>query len=94
MPDHDGLCALIRRSGPVAATSANLSGAPETHSAAAVAAQLDGRLPLILDAPPAAEQPASTIVDLTASHGAQILRRGGRAAEIAAFLADPQRAPC
>lgn len=94
MPDHVDLCALIRRSGPLAATSANLSGAPETHSAVAVAAQLDARLPLILDAPPASEQPASTIVDLTASPAAQILRRGGRAAEIAALLADTPHTPC
>lgn len=94
MPDHPELCALIRRSGPLAATSANLSGAPETHSATEVAAQLGGRLPLILDAPPGPQQPASTIVDLTASSDTQILRRGGRAAEIAAFLADPHAAPC
>lgn len=40
MPAHAGLCALMRRSGPLAATSANLSGAAETHTAAEVARQL------------------------------------------------------
>jgi L-threonylcarbamoyladenylate synthase len=94
MPDHLGLCALIRRSGPLAATSANLSGAPETHSADEVAAQLDGRLPLILSAPLQTEQPASTIVDLTAAQGPLILRRGGNALAIEAFIAHTLDALC
>ena len=66
MPDHDGLRRLLRRTGPLAATSANRSGDAETHTAAEVAAQLDGRIPLILadDPAPTAERgPASTIVD-------------------------------
>lgn len=87
MPDHSELRALIRRSGPLAATSANLSGAPETHSAAEVATQLVGRLPLILSAPPQPEQPASTIVDLTLAQAPQIVRRGANTADIIEYIA-------
>jgi L-threonylcarbamoyladenylate synthase len=90
MPAHAGLDALIRRSGPLAATSANRSGGPETHSAEEVRAQLDGRLPLILAdaAPAAARGPASTIVDLCDPAGPRLLRPGPIADEVAAVLAE------
>jgi L-threonylcarbamoyladenylate synthase len=48
MPNHGALRALIRRTGPLAATSANRSGATEARTAAEVLAQLGGRIPLIL----------------------------------------------
>ena len=48
LPDHDSLRSLIRLCGPLAATSANLSGAPETHTALEVIEQLGGRFPLVL----------------------------------------------
>ena len=106
MPAHAALCALIRRSGPLAATSANLSGAEETHTAAQVARQLAGahwpQLPLILqDADEDIEDradkhypsPASSIVDLSGSIP-YILRAGPIAAEVAAALAEIGLAPC
>jgi L-threonylcarbamoyladenylate synthase len=67
MPDHGWLRALIRHSGPLAATSANRSGSVEAHTAAEVLAQLDGRIPLVVaDDEPARPRAlaASTIVDL------------------------------
>ena len=66
MPDHDALRTLIRLAGPLAATSANLSGAPEAHTAREVIAQLEGRLSLVLADEDNARvrAPASTIVDL------------------------------
>ncbi len=78
MPNHAGLRALLRQTGPLAATSANRSGGPDTLSAAEVLAQLEGRLPLILsdDHAPAPRSKPSTIVDLTRATGPQILREG------------------
>ncbi|MDI9548699.1 MAG: L-threonylcarbamoyladenylate synthase [Chloroflexota bacterium] len=98
MPAHAGLCALIRRSGPLAATSANLSGAAEAHTAAQVAQQLAGRLPLILqdDADEAggrAPAPPSAIVDLSGSVP-RILRDGAIAADVIAALAEIGLTPC
>ncbi len=108
MPAHVALCALLQRSGPLAATSANLSGAAETHRAAQVARQLEGRLPLILqdhgeedagEEEPQEHQdatppsPASTIVDLSGP-APRILRRGPIAAEVSAALAELGLPPC
>lgn len=98
MPAHAGLCALIRRSGPLAATSANLSGAAETHTAEQVARQLAGRLPLILqdaadDAGSRKPSPASAIVDLSGP-APRILRGGSIAADVIAALAEIGLAPC
>lgn len=94
LPNHAGLRALIARSGPLAATSANLSGGPETHTAAEVAAQLAGRIPLILaDEDDAAahttQTPASTVVDLTQEHAGlpRILRPGALADAVLAVAA-------
>jgi L-threonylcarbamoyladenylate synthase len=66
MPNHDALRGLIRLAGPLAASSANLSGAPETHTIREVIAQLEGRIPLVLadEDDGRARAPASTIVDL------------------------------
>lgn len=78
MPAHAALCALLRQTGPLAATSANRSGGPDTHSAAEVLAQLDGYIPLILsdNAPIAQQSLPSTLVDLTDPAGPRILRQG------------------
>lgn len=48
LPDHTWLRALMRHSGPLAATSANLSGQPEARTVGEILAQLGGRLELIL----------------------------------------------
>ena len=90
MPAHDGLRRLLRRTGPLAATSANRSGGDETHTAAEVAAQLDGRIPLILadDPPPTADRgPASTIVDCSGPVPT-VLRAGPLDAAVRRLLAD------
>lgn len=100
MPAHAGLCNLIRRSGPLAATSANRSGGPDTRSAAEALAQLDGRVRLILADPtpdpapdpapdptvPPATRP-STIVDLTDPARPTLLRPGSLDAAVRACLA-------
>lgn len=48
-PDHPVALALLRAVGPLAAPSANRSGRPSPTQAAHVLADLDGRIPLILD---------------------------------------------
>jgi len=83
MPAHPALQTLIQQAGPLAATSANRSGAADTMTAAAVLAQLDGRIPLLLAGDQSeqdASRPAqpSTIVDLAQldMSGPRILRAG------------------
>jgi L-threonylcarbamoyladenylate synthase len=49
MPDHPVALALLRKVGPLAVTSANLSGQENTNTAEEVYKQLNGRLHLILD---------------------------------------------
>jgi L-threonylcarbamoyladenylate synthase len=90
MPAHDQLRALIRRAGPLAATSANLSGQPDTRSAQEVLAQLNGRIPLILaddvDADRRKTMTPSTIVDLTTTPPV-LLRAGPLEADVRRSLA-------
>jgi L-threonylcarbamoyladenylate synthase len=63
MPAHPAMQALIRESGrPLAAPSANRSGAISPTRADHVAASLEGRIPLVLDAGPTSEGVESTIV--------------------------------
>jgi len=64
-----------RRGGPLTATSANLSGAPECSSAAEVLAQLEGRIDGIVDGGRTPGGKGSTIVDATVSP-AKVLREG------------------
>lgn len=76
VPDHDAMRALIRAVGaPLATTSANLSGEPSPVTAAEVAAQLSGRVSLILDGGPCPGGTPSTILDLTGDTPV-ILREG------------------
>lgn len=49
IPDHPVARALLRAAGPMAVTSANLSGQPSPVNAEEVMRQLNGRIPLILD---------------------------------------------
>ena len=76
LPENDIARALIRAAGvPVAAPSANLSGRPSPTNAAAVAADMAGRIPLILDGGSCRFGVESTIVDCTGD-AAVILRPG------------------
>ena len=93
MPDNDIARALIRAAGvPIAAPSANLSGRPSPTTAAAVFADMDGKIPLILDGGPCQYGVESTIVDCTGECAA-ILRPGAvtreMLAEVLGELAPP-----
>ena len=86
MPNHPVALALIQAVGaPLAVTSANLSGAPETTSAEEVDAVLGNRLALILDAGRCPGGVASTVVDTTRDPPV-ILRRGARVQEVEQLL--------
>lgn len=76
IPDHPWLRELIRRLGrPLAATSANLHGGPNPASAEDVAAQLGGRIRMIVDGGPTPGDVPSTIVDVTGAE-LRVLRQG------------------
>ena len=76
MPDNDVARAFIKAAGvPVAAPSANLSGRPSPTTAEAVQADMEGRIPLILDGGVCRFGVESTIVDCTGEK-AVILRPG------------------
>ncbi|NLB97587.1 MAG: threonylcarbamoyl-AMP synthase [Armatimonadetes bacterium] len=89
MPDHAVAHALIECLGePLAAPSANRSGARSAVSADEVLADLDGRIDLVLDAGPAPLRVPSTVLDLT-SDPPRILRQGALpAAEIRKWVPD------
>jgi L-threonylcarbamoyladenylate synthase len=75
MPDHPFTLGLLKRSGPLATTSANLSGASNPLTAQDVLAQLDGRIDLVLDGGVCPGGVPSTIVDCTGKE-LKILRQG------------------
>jgi L-threonylcarbamoyladenylate synthase len=75
VPDHDVARKLIRLSGPLAVTSANLSGQPAAQTAEEALRQLGGRIEMILDGGRSPGGLASTIVDCSGV-GAPVLRAG------------------
>jgi len=75
MPDHGWLLKLLSASGPLASTSANLSGNPEARSAFEVLGQFGKKMDLIIDGGPSSQQNPSTVVDCS-SHDINILREG------------------
>jgi len=75
MPDHPVALALLQASGPLAVTSANLSGQLSATNAQEVLRQLDGRVDLIIDGGETVGGLPSTVVDCTGS-SLKILRAG------------------
>ncbi len=75
VPDHPVARALLRLSGPLAVTSANLSGQASPCTAEEVLAQLGSRIALILDGGRTPGGRPSTVVDCTAAEPL-ILRQG------------------
>jgi L-threonylcarbamoyladenylate synthase len=75
VPDLDIARALLRAGGPMAVTSANISGQQSPSSAEDVFAQLNGRIPLIIDGGRTPGGIPSTIVDCS-SDEVKILREG------------------
>ncbi len=80
MPLHPVAIELLREVGPMAVSSANISGQPAAVDAGEARNQLGDRVEVYLDAGPSAQQAASTIVDLTGATP-RILRTGPVSAE-------------
>jgi L-threonylcarbamoyladenylate synthase len=75
VPDHDIARALLRLTGPMAVTSANISGQPSPTTAQQVYEQLVGRIPMIIDGGETPGGVPSTLVDCTGAE-IQVLREG------------------
>jgi L-threonylcarbamoyladenylate synthase len=75
IPDHPDARALLRAAGPMAVTSANISGGASPSTAQEVYDQLKGRIPLILDGGKTQGGVPSTLADCTGDKPV-ILREG------------------
>jgi L-threonylcarbamoyladenylate synthase len=75
VPDHDIARALLRLAGPMAVTSANISGQSSPTSAIQVFIQLGGQIAMILDGGVTRGGIPSTLVDCTGEE-IQVLREG------------------
>ena len=67
MPDHEVALALLERTGPMAVSSANLSGLPAATEAAEADGMLGESVEVVLDGGPSPKGEASTILDVRAS---------------------------
>ncbi|WP_100351329.1 L-threonylcarbamoyladenylate synthase [Luteimicrobium subarcticum] len=75
MPDHEGALALLRRTGPMAVSSANRTGSPAATTAADARDQLGASVAVYLDGGDAPGGVASTIVDATGDRF-RVVRQG------------------
>jgi L-threonylcarbamoyladenylate synthase len=75
IPDHPVARELLRSTGPMAVTSANISGRPSPSTAQEVFQQLNGRIELIIDGGKTPGGVPSALVDCTGSE-IKILREG------------------
>ena len=75
VPDHPFTLKLLGEVGPLAVTSANRSGFPDSRTAAEVFGALSGRIELIIDGGPTPSGVPSTVVDCTVDPPA-LLRTG------------------
>jgi L-threonylcarbamoyladenylate synthase len=93
MPMQPVALELLRETGPLAVSSANLTGSPPATTAAEAEAQLGAAVSVYLDDGPCTDQTPSTIVDLTGAVP-RLLRRGvipvRRLREVAPLIADDE----
>lgn len=75
MPDLDFTLSLLKQTGPLATTSANLSGGPNPTTVKDVRDQLEDRPDLILDGGATPGPMASTVLDVSGK-GVKVLRQG------------------
>jgi L-threonylcarbamoyladenylate synthase len=78
MPDHEVALALLERTGPLAVSSANLSGLPAATEAPEAEGMLGDSVEVVLDDGPSPRGKASTILDVRLSQP-RLLRRGALA---------------
>lgn len=65
MPDHPVTLEILERTGPLAVSSANVTGEPAATTADAAEAMLGESVEVIVDAGPSLRKEASTILDVT-----------------------------
>jgi L-threonylcarbamoyladenylate synthase len=75
MPNHEFAINLMRRTGPLATTSANISGDANPRTGLDVLSQLGGRIDLLLDGGETPGAIPSTVVDISAKP-IRLLREG------------------
>ena len=86
MPLHPVAIELLREVGPMAVSSANVSGKPPASTADEAKAQLGESVAVYLDGGPSGEPVASTVIDLTGDDP-RVLREGAvKTAEVAEVL--------
>jgi len=91
MPNHPLALEMLKTFGPLATTSANLSGKPDAVTARDVYDQLNGRVPLILDGGKCRGGVPSTVIDCSGSEPI-ILREGPVTSEQIFKVLDLQKA--
>lgn len=90
IPDEVTARVLLRNAGPMAVTSANISGQPSPSTAEEVFEQLNGRIPLIIDGGKTPGGLPSTVIDCL-SDEFKILREGPISADdIQNYLRNPR----
>jgi L-threonylcarbamoyladenylate synthase len=80
MPDHEVALELLERTGPMAVSSANLTGRAAATNADEAEEMLGEYVDVIVDAGETPGKEASTIIDVTGSQG-RVLRRGALSLE-------------
>ncbi|MCW2796750.1 L-threonylcarbamoyladenylate synthase [Nocardioides sp.] len=80
MPDHEIALEILERTGPLAVSSANITGMPAALDPDQAAEMLGDKVEVIVDAGESSGGQASTIVDVTGSKG-RILRHGALSLE-------------
>ena len=92
VPDQPQTRRLLRRTGPLAVSSANVSGRPPATTIDQAIAQLGDSVAVYLDAGPTPGPVASTIVDLASTPTGRIVRAGvighSELSEVLTHLAD------
>lgn len=91
MPDHPVALEILERTGPLAVSSANLTGHPPATDAAQAEEMLTTHVTAIVDAGQTPGDIPSTIVDVTGDQG-RILRRGALSLEELNAVLEPQGA--
>jgi tRNA threonylcarbamoyl adenosine modification protein (Sua5/YciO/YrdC/YwlC family) len=80
MPDHEIALEILERTGPLAVSSANTTGAPAATDADQAEEMLGEECAVLVDAGPSPTGEASTIVDVTVPEG-RVLRLGALSLE-------------
>ena len=83
VPDHELTREILRRTGPMAVSSANISGRPAALNCDEAIEQLGDSVAIYLDGGPLSDANGapSTIVDFTRNEDGQVLRRGAISVE-------------